>query len=276
VDLLLPEFPRIHAVLMLVGLNDLTVALMSSDEYVQPKAISDPGARREQARKTFVMEPGSWHEPRTDYLLAKNAAWHKRTAIWQLLKRARIVVESRFAHRLTQDEGGLVLNAWREHRRESKHRRDDLPDLSPALAEYRRNLDAVVDAAERHSTRLVLVTQPALWRSDLSAEDEDRLWLGGIGDFQVESQRTYYTVDALRRALDRFNGVLLEVCSDRGVECLDLASRIPRTSTIFFDDVHFTEEGARAVAREIASYMKGLPPFVAERTVEAEGPGDDG
>ena len=258
---LLSEFPRIHSVIVLVGINDLTVALKQGDGYVTPPPITEPEAEWDRARQTFVIVPGTVHKPRSDFFFPEEAPWYKGTAIWQLLKRARLEVQSRLATHLTQDEGGQIYKVWRSHRRESTSRRHDLPDLRAALAEYRRNLHAVVDAAESHSARLILMTQPSLWRDDLSGEEEGLLWLGGVGDFQVEPGLTYFTVPALRRALERFNAVLLEVCSEREVECLDLATRISPTPSNFYDDVHFTEEGARAIAREVAGYMRSHPPF---------------
>ena len=102
--------------------------------------------------------------------------------------------------------------------------------------------------ARSRRQRLVLATQPMLWRSNLSPTEEQRLWLGGIGKFIEVQVDTYFTAGALRKAMDRFNGVLRDVCGAEHVECADLAAELPSDSTMFYDDVHFGEAGAHRIA----------------------------
>jgi hypothetical protein len=54
-----------------------------------------------------------------------------------------------------------------------------------------------------------------------------------------------------------FNAETLAICADRGLSCFDLAAVLPSDTTIFYDDVHFNEQGARAVAA-------ALTPLLAE------------
>src|SRR5262249_10811594 len=53
----------------------------------------------------------------------------------------------------------------------------------------------------------------------------------------------------------RYNEVLMETCSSQNLDCLDLASQIPKTAEMFFDDFHFTEAGSRRVATVIVRYL---------------------
>jgi hypothetical protein len=55
--------------------------------------------------------------------------------------------------------------------------------------------------------------------------------------------------------MSAFNAELLAVCTARALRCFDLAERIPRSTSFFFDDVHFTERGAAAVGTEVASFL---------------------
>jgi hypothetical protein len=63
----------------------------------------------------------------------------------------------------------------------------------------------------------------------------------------------------------RYNARLLDSCRERDAECLDLAERIPRTTEVFWDDVHFTEEGARRVADLVAGYLLERRSLLARR-----------
>jgi hypothetical protein len=70
-----------------------------------------------------------------------------------------------------------------------------------------------------------------------------------------------YTSRALTTAMAAYNDRLLETCRTWGVECFDLAALVPRTTEVYFDDMHYTEQGARRVAGEIAGYLKAQAPF---------------
>jgi hypothetical protein len=58
-----------------------------------------------------------------------------------------------------------------------------------------------------------------------------------------------------------YNGQLVETCRQFGVECIDLASLLPQTAQVFYDDCHFTEFGAELVAGIVADYLNAKPPF---------------
>jgi hypothetical protein len=123
------------------------------------------------------------------------------------------------------------------------------------LDEYRANIRALIECAESRHVRIVFLTQPALWRADLPAELERLVWMGGIGDFQRQSGCEYYTVAALAEGMRRYNDAVVEVCAAEGVECIDLDAVIAKDGSMFYDDVHFTEAGARRVAEEIELHV---------------------
>jgi len=130
-----------------------------------------------------------------------------------------------------------------------------IPILSSALEEYARNINMIIGLAQEKSVRLILMTQPTMWRADLPQELGALLWLGGIGDFQKESGKPYYSVTALEKAMKAYNDTLLRVCSERSLECLDLASLLEKDTTVFYDDAHFNESGARKVAEALSKFM---------------------
>ncbi|MCK4773793.1 MAG: hypothetical protein KAT30_03370, partial [Candidatus Krumholzibacteria bacterium] len=162
---------------------------------------------------------------------------------------------------LGQDKTGSIYRVWRRNRQTSPNRRSRLPDLDEALKEYRENLNHIVDTAEEHDVRVVFVTQPTIWRADLPQEVRSRLWLGGVGQFQEMPDQPYYTVEVLAEVVSKYNGVLKDLAEERGVECMDLAAVVPKDTTVFYDDCHFNEGGARIVATALAEYLMGQKPF---------------
>jgi lysophospholipase L1-like esterase len=230
-------------VLVLAGVNDLTRRLSADDEWA-PADLSDVATRAGVIRESFVAHPD--FDAERPYL--------KRTELWRLA--AQIRVGSAANADTAQDASGQIYATWREHRQQATAIRDELPDLTEALAEYESNLHAIIDGIERAGAEAVLMTQPVLWRSGLSADLQKLLWLGGVGDFQAEPGHDYYSVEALQSGMERYNAVLLEVCEERELSCLDLAALVPQDGSMYYDDVHFSEAGSRRVAEVVAEHLR--------------------
>jgi lysophospholipase L1-like esterase len=231
---------KINAVILLIGINDLSVRLSHDKDY-DPNFLEKPEIKRELLYRTFS---GTYH-------LYPEDPFYKRTALWQMLRQAKQMMSMEHV----EDEGGRIYITWREHRRGASEIRDAAPDLSSALAEYARNINMIIDLAQEKSVRLILMTQPTMWRGGLPQDLDALLWLGGVGDFQKESGKPYYSVTALEKAMKAYNDTLLRVCRERRLECLDLASLLEKDTTVFYDDAHFNESGARKVAAALSKFM---------------------
>ncbi len=258
VKYLLPEYPRIDAIIVLVGINDFQNRLGRDGQ-----GSADPALLMQMA---FDELPARY----------RPGPFYKRTEIWRRLRTLKSLIARR-GH--VQDDNGDNLVNWRRHRQTAARIRDSLPDVEPALVEYRRDLNAIIDEAARFKTRVILLTQPVMWRPGLPPGLHKLLWLGGVGDFQAEPGKDYYSVAALARGMDRYNRTLLEVCRDRGVECVDLAAAVPKDTTAFYDDAHFNAPGARKVAAIVATYLLthgtlgGLVSPPATATAWSQAPG---
>jgi hypothetical protein len=94
----------------------------------------------------------------------------------------------------------------------------------------------------------------------MPADFEQYLWMGFYGDRAAPSGR--YTVETLGEGMGQYNQVMLEVCGQRQIRCIDLAAEMNGRVEWFYDDVHFNEAGSRHVAevmwRELADL---LPPL---------------
>jgi hypothetical protein len=102
---------------------------------------------------------------------------------------------------------------------------------------------------------LIIMTQPTMWKPGLSQELEGLLWLGGMGNYQNESHKVYYSSEALGKGMNLYNNTLLEICRMRQVECVDLSSILEKDTTVFFDDDHFNESGAKKVSTVLSTYI---------------------
>jgi lysophospholipase L1-like esterase len=240
----LAQHPDIDLVVLTTGLNDLGSFLAQESAWA-PADLDDPRVAGELLPRVFEVRPLG---ARSDLPLPK------RTALWRALSRLRAAL----AEDTVQDDAGAIYQTWRAHRRGAGELRDELPDLAPALADYRAQLRRIAAACAARDVELVLVTQPTLWRANLPDELAALLWLGGVGEFQRDPGAAYYTPAALARGLAAFNAATRAEASALGLACLDLSDIAPDDATaaaVFYDDVHFTEEGARRVAAALGEFL---------------------
>lgn len=188
---------KIDVIVLLVGGNDFLMRL-SQDESYDAQFLARPEAQERLLHE--ALSGGS--------SLRHHLPFPERTAIWQLLEQARDRRIRRPDHTWqqahVQDEAGKIYLTWREHRQHAETIREHLPDLSVGIAEYESNVGKIIDAAERKSIRVILMTQPTMWRADLPESLRRLLWLGGVGDFASETGKPYYSVEALEKGMSLY------------------------------------------------------------------------
>jgi lysophospholipase L1-like esterase len=151
----------------------------------------------------------------------------------------------------TETKTGSNLPIRRQVRRDAEIT-DEMPDLEPALAEYRHNLREMVRVSRERGVRPIFAEHPVLWSQDLSQRSTDLLWFGELADGR------YLSVSGLAQGMARFREALFEVCRETGAECIDLSSMRGREEYLW-DDAHVNELGAREIARQVAAYLRAHP-----------------
>lgn len=241
---LLEQVPDVDIVLMLIGLNDLLHGLRYED--AAPNWYDDGRERVRVHYEAFAVPA----RPRFGPL------W-ERTELVHVLRRARQGWSNMRAAAETRIGGDGSAYAAARRVRAASAKVDDLPDLAAARAAYRLNMERIIDAVEARGTGVVLVTHPVLWQADLPPDLEALVYLAETPASLSGEARSYYSAGALARGMREFNAETLDICADHALSCFDLAAALPSDTTIFYDDVHFNESGARAVAAALA-------PFLAE------------
>lgn len=244
---LLGQLPRIDMVLALVGINDMGSALQQGLEFRERAPVSDTSYGGLDLQHAFRLLPRKY---------TSKPGWYRSTALWRLAQRIKA---ARSAGTLYQD-GAIGLIDGRLHRDRARILLDQLPPLEKQLAEYRRNLEAMIDEIEAAHARPVFVTAPSIWQAEMGEGERRSLWLGWVGRNYREAT-AYYTTGALAQGIQAYNATLLDVCQKRNIDCIDAATNVERTGTMFFDDVHFTERGCRRMAEVLSRYLGERPPF---------------
>lgn len=230
---LLEFHPQIDALVFLLGINDLYDLLSYSLEGEKPELAQE-----------------------------KTGPFYTRTALWKKAKQIQENLKTKeVEEQLVQDNAGLVYKEWRKNRAEAQPKEDYLPlELDEALLKYKTNLYQLIELGEEKGVRTIFMTQPTLWRENLTPEEDALLWAGWGGAHQADSSQ-YYSVRALKEGMDKFNQTLWDVCSEKKLECIDLDRQLPKDTTIFYDDCHFNENGSEEVAEILTAYLQSRKPF---------------
>ncbi len=224
----LPEAAAVDCIVVLLGVNDLHHALTYSPEVLRTVVASQ------------VFDSGGPLNP-TVPLFKQFLSY--RTAL-ALVHRLRSTIQ------LGEEDPLGMVYAERRRRRHAARKDLPIPPLEPPLAVLRDNLARIADVCARRGIRLVLVTQPTLWQDPMPPELEATTWVRPHG----LSGRTYRSED-LARAMDSFNQVILEFARSRGLDVVDLASRVPKDTDYFYDHEHFTIRGSELVAEQVAEHL---------------------
>jgi len=237
---LIDQYPRIDMVLVLAGVND-TMPVLRDGRYVP---LTD-----KELRQAFSIQPGGSLED-------ESYAFYKQTELWRTLRKVRDKWWRDDPGALIQDAAGSVFSAMRARRQRAKFYTDDLPDLSAGVQAYKTNLNMIVDSATQRGAQVILMTQPNLWSAHGTPETERLIWMGRMGRYTSGNAAGYYSSGAMESAMNVYNEALLEVCQARSLQCLDLAAALPKAADVFYDDVHFTEEGSRRVAEIVGAFFE--------------------
>jgi hypothetical protein len=134
-----------------------------------------------------------------------------------------------------------------------------------SLEAFQRNLRVFADFAKSRGMKVVIASEPFVYRSDLTEEERSVLVLPILCDEKGKRP----DLESMRRGMEAFNSASRRVANEMGVRFLDLEKKIPKSRKYFYDDVHYTFEGNRLVADAfyadfIAGHIVPIGNFVEE------------
>ncbi len=236
---LLRQYPDIDLVVMLVGINDFQRALTMKNNY-KPGAID-----RRIYTRAFDRTP--------DY--NPDLPFYKKTELWQTLSKLRFLFVE-VEHK--QDAEGNSLQDWRDNRKAAKEILNELPDLTQSLNDYEQNLKKIIHITSQHKIKLVFITQPVIWQKYLPKELQDLCWFGGEGNYQIEKGKEYLSIEALEKGMRLYNEILRKICEEKKIFLIDLEDKLPKDTTVYYDDCHYNENGSKIVAGLISTEVEKI------------------
>ena len=119
------------------------------------------------------------------------------------------------------------------------------PSELPSLPTFGRNMAELTKAIQDKNIKLLIATQPSLYKPSMSNEELAALI------FPMNVCRNEFDgpdLQSLMTAMNAFNNVTRQLARDREIAFVDLASEMPKSLDYFIDDVHYTVQGNQKVA----------------------------
>jgi lysophospholipase L1-like esterase len=235
-EAVLPRYPRLQAIIILVGVTDVFRWL----EQGAPPSPPSP-ARTSEVFMCHPEGPFGWKP--------------KELALVELLLRLRLRW-LRPVH--VHERAGRWVGKARAMRARAKELRTTMPDPTSMLDHFEAHFRKLLERAKLHADRVLVVRQPWLDK-DYTPEEAAQMWHGGVGQAWREEVTTYYSFEVVSRLMALLDARAARVAKELGLEQLDLMPILERSLKTYYDFCHLNPGGARAVAAAVAAAIVREP-----------------
>lgn len=229
---LLPEYPRLDLILIMVAANDVVLWLEDGAPPVAPAAVDVRDVFPIHPERPFGWGPRGW--ALRDLAGRLRRAWLRPVEV--------------------REQAGAWVAPARKMRAEAKELRTGVPDPSVILDSFQDHFWRLLRRAAAHADRVIVVRQP-WFQKDYNAEEAARLWHGGLGKAWKQQITVYYAQQVLNRLMGLVDERAVAVAEELSIEHLDLRPVLAPSLDNFYDFVHYTPEGAAIIARTIADLV---------------------
>lgn len=108
----------------------------------------------------------------------------------------------------------------------------------PGLAPFERNLETLIDLARADGARVVLMTQPSLYKADITTEEKAALYMLNYEAVGPDRQWSYASA---RRGFQQYNARVKEIARRQQVDLIELDGAVKKDLAHFSDDVHYRD-----------------------------------
>jgi hypothetical protein len=251
-DRLLPRYPRLQLIILLVGASDVLRWLeQGAPKSVSPVRTADVFRYHPEGR--FGWTPGTM-------------------AAGELLRRAR----RRWLRPVqVHERAGHWIGEARAMRARATEIRSSVPDPADMLGRFTHYFGQAIGTAKAHADRVLVVLQP-WFDTEYSLEEAAHMWHGGAGQVWRENVTAYYAFDVCSRLMRLLNARATDVANALEVEHVDLMLSLEHSLDTYYDCFHLTPAGSRATAAILAAATLEQPlpcfqPVAEARADERKG-----
>jgi lysophospholipase L1-like esterase len=237
----LPQYRRLQAIVIMVGGNDVF-------HWLEDGAPESVGSVLDAAH-AFARHP------------EQRFGW--RPARWAILEVARRLRCAWLRPVEVREGAGSWVPAARRMRAQAKEIRTSAPDPGPMLDHFARHFRRLLERAQAHAERVIVVRQP-WFEKEYTVEEAACCWHGGLGKPWKQTVSVYYTLQVVNQLMGLMDARAAAVASDLGIEDVDLRDTLAPTLENYYDYVHYTPAGAAVVARAVAAALLRQPALVRQ------------
>jgi lysophospholipase L1-like esterase len=242
----LPRYPRLQAIIVLVGASDMLRWL----EQGAPSAPPVP-ARTPEVFRCHPEGPFGW-------------TFSKLAAV-ELLRRGR----RRWIRSVQVHENAC---RWIAHARAMRARARNVhpttPDPAPMLKYFEVCLWRAILKARARADRVIVIRQSCFAKDTYTSEEVAHMWHGGTAQAWREEVTTYYSVEATSALMAQLNRIAARVADELRVEQIDLVPILDGSLNTYYDFIHLTPGGAGKVAAAVAATILRQPPVYEDTQAE--------
>ena len=227
----LPRYRRLGTIIIMIGGNDVFQWLQKgAPASVQPSPLP--------ASEVFSCHP----EGPFDWT-------PRKLALVQLVNRGR----QRWLRPVkVADHSGKWVGRARAMRAKAKEVRTTVSDPAGMLDHFEYHFRSLLLKAKAHADRILVVRQPWFER-DYTPEEAAHLWHGSMGDpTGKEEVSVYYSFEVVSWLMACMDARAAKVTDELCLEQLNLMPLLEPSLKTYYDFIHFTPSGAKAVAEAVA------------------------
>ena len=125
-------------------------------------------------------------------------------------------------------------------------------DTFPGINSFTSYMNTLIDIAEHDGIKIVLMTQPCLYKKNMSREEISKLYML---HFEAIGERHKWDYETVFTGFKMYTQNIRQTSSTRNIPIIDLERKIPKTLEYFKDDVHYTDVTFEMIAQEISSVL---------------------
>lgn len=225
-----PRYDELDAIFVMVGASDVIRWL----EKKTPAKIKEGAFTPSSIFEVHPEGPWGWSP--------------KQTALWHLASRVNTRLRKpEFVRKNTGD----WLHRVRKMRARAETLLPELPDPKPMLDHFEKFYREMLRLSKGKARRVIVVRQP-WFDKEHTPEEAALLWNFGMGRPYIEEVKTYAEMKAVCKLLRQVDERARIINEEMGVEQLDLMPILERSAKVYYDMLHFTPAGAKAVADAVA------------------------
>jgi hypothetical protein len=117
-----------------------------------------------------------------------------------------------------------------------------------SLKSFERNMTSLILNARLDGVKVILGTQPTLYREGLTQAEQKSLWLPYVLGRQ---EGAYPSIQSMEYGMNLFNEKTISLAHAHEIPLIDLASIVPKTGEYLWDGCHYTAQANTLIAETL-------------------------